>query len=167
MASIFSHWLHTVAAMLWIGGVAFIIFSLLPTLRRTVDMQARQRIMGAMVPRFRMIVGGCLGVLLVTGVVNMTGKVEPATLFSTPYGITLSAKLLPVMVMFTLYFNAPAINRKFQNRECGHGAVSGACEHEAPAAPARKRPEIGIILHAIVLILGVTVIFLGKMLTAQ
>lgn len=167
MASVFFHWLHTVAAMLWIGGVAFIIFSLLPTLRGTVDMQARQRIMGAMVPRFRMIVGGCLGILLVTGVVNMAGKVEFATLFSTPYGITLSAKLLPVMVMFALYLTAPTINRRFQNRECGHAAVSGACEHDSPAAPARKWPEIGIVLHAIVLILGAIVIFLGKMLTAQ
>lgn len=164
MSSIILHWAHTLAAMIWIGGVAFIIFTILPSLKKTVDMSARQRIMGAMVPRFRAIVGGCLALLFITGVFNAWGKIDPSLFLATEYGRVFTIKMALVAVLFGLYFSAPLINRKFQNRECGHGA-SDACAHEAaPVVPAKKRPEIGIILHAVVFVIGVVVVFLGKML---
>lgn len=169
MLAIVTHWIHTVAALVWIGGVAFIILTLLPTLKKTVAMPVRQQIMGAMVPRFRAIVGVCLALLLLTGLINMWGKVEFGHLLEVPYGRVLCAKLVLVSILFALYLAAPAINRKFQNRECGHGAgqaAGGTCAHDQPEpSAAKKRPEIGVILHGIVLVLGVIVVLLGKVLT--
>lgn len=167
MLSVFFHWVHTIAAMLWVGGVAFIVFTLLPTLKQTADMPLRQRIMGAMVPRFRKIVGACIVLLIATGIVNMRGKVDASLWLSTPYGQALAVKIFLALILFALYLLAPTINRVFKNRECGRDE-SGACEHDA-SRPAEmpKKPDIGLVLHAVVFFLGIVVLFLGKVLTVQ
>ncbi|MDH4100801.1 MAG: DUF4149 domain-containing protein [Nitrospirota bacterium] len=167
MTSVLLHWIHTVAAMIWIGGVAFIVFTLLPTLKQTADMPVRQRIMGGMVPRFRKIVGACIVLLIATGIFNMQGKVDFSLWLSTPYGQALAIKICLAAVLFALYLSAPAINRAFKNRECGHGE-GAACEHDTPRpADTPKRPDIGLVLHAIVFLLGIVVLFFGKVLTVQ
>ena len=68
---LFSVWLHILAAIVWIGGMAFLGLVLIPAMRLS-----EYRAVGASLTywtgtRFRLIGWVCLSVLLLTGVFNL------------------------------------------------------------------------------------------------
>ncbi len=69
--SLFVRWLHVLAAITWIGGMLFIALVLVPVTRRLDDPALRTRLVQDAGRRFRTVGWVALGVLVVTGLINL------------------------------------------------------------------------------------------------
>jgi uncharacterized membrane protein len=69
--SLFVLWLHVLAAITWIGGMLFIALVLVPIARRLDDQALRARLVHDIGLRFRTVGWIALGVLVVTGLINL------------------------------------------------------------------------------------------------
>lgn len=102
-----SVFLHILSAIVWIGGMLFLALVVVPT-TRSMPPSERAALFGAVGRRFRAVGWACIGVLLVTGTVNMAYRgvtwenFFTAQLWSSPFGTTLALKLGVVVVMLGL-----------------------------------------------------------------
>ena len=106
-----SVWLHILAAMTWVGGIAFIVLVVVPWLRG-----GGQRIAGTFLRetglRFRSVGWICFGVLLVTGTFNLWIRGVRLSDFArgewlaSPFGKTVAAKL----ALFALVLAVSAVH---------------------------------------------------------
>jgi uncharacterized membrane protein len=96
--SLLVRWLHVLAAMVWIGGMLFIALVLVPTARRLGDPALRARLVRDTGARFRTVAWLAIGVLVLTGAVNLW--LQPV-LLSSP---RLHAKL--ALVALALFLSA-------------------------------------------------------------
>ena len=104
------HWLHLVSAVIWIGGLAFLVTSLTPTLQTVVPRELVKPIAEGLQKRYNRIVGIILVVILFTGVINLhyvnrlvisqTGEGIP---HHTKYLMIFFVKLLLVLGIVTLF----------------------------------------------------------------
>jgi uncharacterized membrane protein len=69
--SLVTRWLHVLAAIIWIGGMLFIALVLVPVARRLEDPALRTRLIHQVGLRFRTVGWLALGVLGLTGLVNL------------------------------------------------------------------------------------------------
>ena len=105
-----SIWLHILAATVWIGGMAALGLLLVPLLRQERFEDVATPLLYASALRFRWIGWGALGVLVVTGIINVRAQGIPwaASLdpgfWSTAWGAALGWKLL--LVVLTLAVSA-------------------------------------------------------------
>jgi len=97
---------HVLAAMLWVGGMLFLGLVGAPVLRRVEPPSLRARLFGDLGRAFRPIGWGAVGVLLVTGALNLVfagvlrgGRLASAAFWAAPYGRTLAWKLAAVVAM--------------------------------------------------------------------
>src|SRR5262245_56389864 len=95
------HWLHLLAAIVWVGGSLMIPLVVTPVLRRRFPPEQRIELLSAMGTRFRTIGWIALAVLVLTGMrraaIMFSGAPDPWQAFTTtPYGRTLMAKLILV-----------------------------------------------------------------------
>lgn len=60
-------WLHLTATMIWIGGIAFVLFIALPSAKELLGSEAG-KIMGIISNRFAVYVNYCIVLLIVTGI---------------------------------------------------------------------------------------------------
>ncbi len=88
---VFSVWLHILAAATWIGGMLFLVFVVVPWLRRGDRAQAA-KLLEETGLRFRTVGWICFAILLATGSINLWARgvslgdlVDPAWL-SAPFG---------------------------------------------------------------------------------
>lgn len=102
-----SVWLHVLAAIAWVGGMAFLVLVVVPWLRGSgqANAVAFLRETGA---RFRAVAWVCFGIVLLTGTTNlwlrgvrMRDVVDPAWLAS-PFGVAVLAKLTVFVVVLGL-----------------------------------------------------------------
>lgn len=102
-----SVFIHILSAIVWIGGMLFLALVIVPATRGLPPAE-RAALFGAVGRRFRAVGWVCIGLLLVTGVVNTTYRgvtwenVFTADLWSSPFGRVLALKLLVVAVMLAL-----------------------------------------------------------------
>ncbi len=68
---IVNHWLHLVSAVIWIGGLAFLVMSLTPTLQTAVPRELVRPVAEGLQTRYNKIVGVILLVILFTGGINL------------------------------------------------------------------------------------------------
>lgn len=68
---LFVVWLHVLAAITWIGGMLFIALILVPVTHRLEDQTLRARLVRETGRRFRTVGWIALGVLVVTGLLNL------------------------------------------------------------------------------------------------
>jgi putative copper export protein len=107
---IVNHWLHLVSAVIWIGGLAFLVLSLTPTLQTVVPRELVRPIAEGLHRRYNRIVGIVLVVILFTGGINLhyvnrlvisqTGEGIP---HHTQYLMIFFVKLSLVLAILTLY----------------------------------------------------------------
>lgn len=98
--------IHVLAAMVWLGGMLFLAAVGAPVLRRIEPEELRARLFREIGVRFRWAGWVCIGVLVVTGILNLhfRGIVHEAVMGSpgfwgSPYGRSLAAKLAAVTAM--------------------------------------------------------------------
>ncbi len=95
----FSVWLHILAATVWVGGMLFLSFVLIPLMRHPEMKPLRAPLVHLIGIRFRIIGWMALAVLLVTGLYNIAARgftLQDAfngTLWSGEFGRTLAEKL--------------------------------------------------------------------------
>jgi uncharacterized membrane protein len=100
-----SVWIHILAAMVWIGGAAFIALVLVPALRREDLRERSPEILRTAAMRFRTVGWISLSVLVVTGLANLALRgISLASLFDgafyeTRFGRALAAKLVLVALI--------------------------------------------------------------------
>ncbi|MGH7259899.1 MAG: hypothetical protein ACREI9_04375 [Nitrospiraceae bacterium] len=92
---IINHWLHLVSAVIWIGGLAFLVMSLTPTLQAAVPKELVKPIAEGLHKRYNRIVGIILVVILFTGGINLH-YVNQVLTSQTGEGIPHHAKYLTI-----------------------------------------------------------------------
>lgn len=97
---------HVLAAVFWVGGMLFLGLVGAPVLRRVEPASLRARLFRDLGRAFRPAGWGAVGVLVVTGVLNLhfagvlrSGRLGSAAFWAAPYGRTLAWKLAAVTVM--------------------------------------------------------------------
>lgn len=102
-----SVWLHILAAMLWVGGMLFLVVAVVPGLRR-MSPGAAGALMTDLGVRFRMAGWVCFGLLLLTGLVNLwvrghgPGALFTQAFYAQPFGQVLGVKLALFLVVLGL-----------------------------------------------------------------
>ena len=99
--------LHVLAAMLWLGGMFFLGIVGAPVLRHVEPPALRQRLFNGLGRRFRTVGWITVGVLLVTGVINLRyrgwlhweGVLNSPAFWRTTTGTALGVKLVFVSLM--------------------------------------------------------------------
>ncbi len=100
---------HVLAALLWLGGMFFLAAVGAPVLRKVESPQLRQLLFQRLGARFRQVGWACIGVLLVTGVLNLWFRgalrwslLSSSAFWSQPFGRALAWKLGAVTLMLAL-----------------------------------------------------------------
>jgi len=133
--------LHILSAIIWVGGMFFLALVVVPVARGLPPAE-RAALFGAVGRRFRTVGWVCIGVLLVTGMVNMSYRgvtlenVFTAELWGSPFGSTLALKLAVVVVLLILsvvhdFVLGPRSVRVLERIGQGTPAEQGASAHLA------------------------------------
>ena len=100
--AVFSDWLHLVAAGFWVGGLFHLVLNMT---RATSGLDGRQRlhVLHSVIPVFTRVAIVSTLLIAITGVYNSWMHVDSfSALWNTPYGKTLSLKVLLFIPMITL-----------------------------------------------------------------
>lgn len=143
---------HVLAALLWLGGMFFLAAVGAPVLRRIDDARLRRDLFQRLGARFRSVGWAAIGVLLVTGVLNLhyRGVLRGEILldsgfWTTPYGRALALKLATVTLMLTIqgvhdFLHGPRAGR------AEPGSAEGLGMRRRAALLARVNALVGIVL---------------------
>ncbi|MGH7165226.1 MAG: hypothetical protein ACREIS_06850 [Nitrospiraceae bacterium] len=107
---IINHWLHLMSAVIWVGGLAFLVMAVTPGLRKAVPKEFIKPIADTFYRQYKRVVGVLLVIILFTGGINLhfvnqllhsqTGMGVP----NHPKYLTIFfIKLFLVLVIVTLY----------------------------------------------------------------
>ncbi len=150
---------HVVAAATWIGGMLFMVFVLVPGLRRLEDSRIRVQLIREVGVRFRLVGWICMGTLLVTGFLNLAGRgigravlVQPA-FWQSGYGRMLAWKL----AVFAAILALSAIH------DWNIGPRASAAQRLQPGSPEANRlralatgfGRLNVLLSIAMLVLGI------------
>jgi hypothetical protein len=97
-----SRWIHLSAAILAIGGAAFMLLALLPSAKSTLDDEAHQRLREAVRKRWAPWVHTCIALLLITGATNFLILALPPRIKPMPYHAIFGVKFLMALGIFFL-----------------------------------------------------------------
>jgi putative copper resistance protein D len=126
-----SVWLHLVAALLWAGGMLFLVLVIVPLLRTPALRGQAIQLLQAVGLRFRTVGWASLLVLVVTGLVNAAyrggsaGALADGAWWATPFGRLLAHKLGLVALILVL----SAVH------DFGVGPRAAALLRDDPASP--------------------------------
>lgn len=138
--------IHVTCAMFWLGWMVFFSAIMSPVLRRVVP-ESFEKLGAILQYRTRRAVNGLILLLVITGAYNMAyrGLTEVKTLLYTPYGLRFILKLFLAALLIGLYFLAPDFS-KMANRS---------------SVDPKREERVASYVHGIILLLGLTVAFLG------
>lgn len=162
---IIATWLHVISAIYWIGAISFILTALGPVLRQQPSIVVSP-IMEGVHSRVRRNVLIAIIVFSISGLFNMyyRGLFNTSLLFGSPYGWIFLSKMIPVTIMFTLYFSAPYLMERFSSKKEKEEDCTGSsacCEMEEGDKPGNK---VFAMLHVAALVSGFIAVLLGVML---
>lgn len=160
-----NYWLHLLATVAWLGGLAMLVFIAWPSLRPLADEdEAARRALEAVERRFRPVANISLAVLLVTGMIQMGGDphYEGFLKFGDAWAVSLLIKhiviggmiVVAVLLQWSVY---PALERARLLAQ--HKRAEGLTDE----ATAQRRLQR---LAAVNVGLGVLVLMLTAFLTA-
>lgn len=95
---IFMLWLHYLATVLWIGGMAFNLLVLRPSMT-VIDQNQRPTLGTTVLKRFIIFAWLSIIVLILTGISISSSRIAFADIFSTTYGIVLLSKHFVTLIM--------------------------------------------------------------------
>ncbi len=145
---LFIVWIHVLAAVVWVGGMVFMVMVVGPYARKLTAEQRRE-IFEQLGRRFSTIGWGCIAVLLLTGIGNL---IERGMEWSPPFARALGAKLLLIGVMVLL----AAFHDFILGPRSAALAADPARTSEAEAARVRASwiARLNLVLALIVILLG-------------
>ncbi len=98
---IFMLWLHYLATVIWIGGMAFNILVLRPSMI-VLDQNQRPILGTKVLKRFIIFAWLSIAVLILTGIPMAFSRVAIEDIFSTTYGLVLLGKHLVTLIMILI-----------------------------------------------------------------
>lgn len=158
-------WLHLLGAIVWVGGLVFLVLVARPALKRSACVRERLRLELNLEGRFRAVMWPVVGLVLLTGLYNVMNilfaiRVSGGSLPSA-FVRTLAIKIGLVVLMIVLQAVHQLVLRP--KRIAGLRAVSP----EAVALPAAllRWQRLAQWLWIVIMALAVVVILLGVTLT--
>src|SRR3989337_1547508 len=109
MISTIALWIHLLAAVIWVGGMLFLVTVLRPVITGSKgsacsNLQGRAELLKNIHSRFRTIVGIMIGILIITGAINISRYLPALSAgIATPAIIVLWIKLFLVIGLFAIY----------------------------------------------------------------
>jgi len=107
---IINHWLHLVSAVIWIGGLAFLVIAVTPGLKKVVAKEQVKPITDAFYQHYKKVAGVLLVVLLFTGGINfhyvnqlITSQTGSGIQHHAKYLTVFFVKLFLVLCLLTLF----------------------------------------------------------------
>ncbi len=108
IANMILNWLHLVATVVWLGGIAFILFILITKAKEVMGQDAG-KLIGAASKRYKSFADWCIVILIITGiglyVINMPSNQKEDA--ESPWMLLLIIKhvIVLMMVLIHLYRN--------------------------------------------------------------
>lgn len=145
--------IHVLAAMLWLGGMFFLAVVGAPALRAVEPPALRQRLFQELGVRFRTAGWWAIGVLLVTGVINLhyrhwlqwDGLLGSGAFWRTGQGHTFALKLAGVAAMLVVSFVHDFLVGPWAGRATPGSAEAARLRRQA-ALLARANAILGLIV---------------------
>lgn len=107
---IINHWFHLISAVIWIGGLAFLVMAVTPGLRKAVPEEQIKPITDVFYQHYKKVAGTLLVVLLFTGGINLhyvnqvlTSQTGSGVQHHAKYLIIFFIKLSLVLALLTLF----------------------------------------------------------------
>jgi uncharacterized membrane protein len=123
-----TYWLHLLATVLWIGSLASLTLLVLPAARRTLEPAAQAALLDGLQPRLESLGWFCLGLLLATGMFQLSANANYTGLFSTAnqwsQAILVKHLLFVVMIFVSAaqaWWVLPALRRAILRARRGGG----------------------------------------------
>ncbi|MHB1325189.1 MAG: CopD family protein [Thermoleophilia bacterium] len=98
-------WLHLIATVVWIGGIAFILFIAMPSARQIMGTDAG-KLMGDISRRFTPVANYSIALLVLTGAAMavLNNRFSSSTILDNNWIIILAAKHILVFTMIVIHF---------------------------------------------------------------
>jgi len=98
-------WLHLIATVIWIGGIAFILFIAMPSARQVMGTDAG-KLMGVVSKRFTPVANYSIALLVLTGATMavLNNRFTSSTILDNNWIIILAAKHILVLTMIVIHF---------------------------------------------------------------
>jgi copper resistance protein D len=158
-------WLHLLGAVIWIGGVVFLVLVVGPALKRAASVREHLRLELNLAGRFRVVMWPAVGVVLFTGLFNVINILYATSLSggSIPptFARLLALKLGLVVVMIILQ----VIDQLVVRPKRIEGLRILSSEIATLPTPLRKWQRLAQGLYVSILTLAVVVVWLGVTLT--
>jgi len=159
---LFSVWLHILAGIVWIGGMAFFALVVVPVIRRDEFRSSAPALIQRTGIRFRSLGWFCIALLALTGVVNLayqgTGwkNIWSGVIWRGPQGVILALKLVLVLIIIALSLLHDFIIGP-------RAATASAADASAPEAIrlsrwARELARLNLLLALMVVFFGVMLV---------
>jgi uncharacterized membrane protein len=107
---IINHWFHLLSAVIWIGGLAFLVMAVTPGLQKAVPKDQIKPITDIFYQHYKKVAGLLLVVLLFTGGINLhyvnqvlTSQTGSSVLHHSKYLTVFFIKLFLVLCLMTLF----------------------------------------------------------------
>ena len=107
---IVNHWFHLLSAVIWIGGLAFLVMAVTPGLRKAVTKEQIKPITDVFYQHYKRVAGTLLVILLFTGGINLhyvnqvlTSQTGSGVQNHAKYLMVFFIKLTLVLCLLTLF----------------------------------------------------------------
>jgi len=127
---IVNHWLHLLSAVIWIGGLAFLVMAVTPGLKKAVAKDQIKPITDIFYQYYKKVAGILLVVLLFTGGVNlhyvnqvMTSQTQLGIQHNAKYLTIFFIKLFLVLCLLTLFLYTVIFKSDDEENEEGNYEV--------------------------------------------
>ncbi|KXJ99607.1 hypothetical protein FBQ96_12785 [Nitrospirales bacterium NOB] len=147
-------WIHLLSAVVWIGGMVFLSVVLVPVLRRGGQFAQHATLFRTVAYRFRGLVWGAMGVLIVTGLVIASGRSIDVT---APHlwPAVFAAKLGVVALLFALTLLHDLVVGPRVRRVLGVKEVERTAGDRLLLRYSVLVPRLSLLLSLVVLLLAV------------
>jgi copper transport protein len=158
LVSILADWLHLLSIAAWGGGLVAIVCSLAGAIPRLLPATGdRTRLLAAIIPFFSQLALFSVTVLVFTGFLNAIFQLnEPSELFTTPYGLSLTAKLallIPLLILgaYNLLVVKPRMKALARSKKAGPKEGAGSLEAGKLGQNFRRVifVEVGLVIMAL------------------
>jgi putative copper export protein len=114
--AVINHWLHLMSVVIWIGGLAFVVMTLNPSLREKFPQESIKALTQSLQARYYRTAGILLILILVTGGLNVhfvheqlvpTGGFKQVWLLGLGVKLILATGLISIYLLNLLYKNEP------------------------------------------------------------